>query len=81
MDMVQTAAVKKLKFISSDRSDCYMVDNLSIAILPFVCHILMSYIYVHKIWSTHQHYDPIYPTAPLGQDMTQGQFLSGVLQV
>ena len=25
--------------------------------------------------------DHIYPTAPLGQDMTQGQFLSGVLQV
>ena len=23
-------------------------------------------------------YDPIYPTPPLGQDMTQGQFLSGV---
>ena len=22
--------------------------------------------------------DPIYPTPPLGQDMTQGQFLSGV---
>ena len=22
--------------------------------------------------------DPIYPTTPLGQDMTQGQFLSGV---
>ena len=26
-------------------------------------------------------YYPIYPTPPLGQDMTQGQFLSGVLQV
>ena len=25
--------------------------------------------------------DPIYPTPPLGQDMTQGQFLSGVKQV
>ena len=25
--------------------------------------------------------DTIYPTPPLGQDMTQGQFLSGVLQV
>ena len=25
--------------------------------------------------------DPIYPTPPLGQDMTQGQFLSGVWQV
>ena len=24
---------------------------------------------------------PIYPTPPLGQDMTQGQFLSGVWQV
>ena len=24
---------------------------------------------------------PIYPTPPLGQNMTQGQFLSGVLQV
>ena len=23
--------------------------------------------------------DPIYPTPPLGQDMTQGQFLSGGL--
>ena len=23
--------------------------------------------------------DPTYPTPPLGQDMTQGQFLSGVL--
>ena len=23
-------------------------------------------------------YNPIYPTSPLGQDMTQGQFLSGV---
>ena len=23
-------------------------------------------------------YDPIYPTPPLGQDMTQGQFLIGV---
>ena len=22
-------------------------------------------------------YNPIYPTPPLGQDMTQGQFLSG----
>ena len=22
--------------------------------------------------------DPIYPTPPLGQDMTQGQFLSGI---
>ena len=25
--------------------------------------------------------DPIYPTPPLGQDMTPGQFLSGVQQV
>ena len=25
--------------------------------------------------------DPIYPTPPLGKDMTQGQFLSGVKQV
>ena len=25
--------------------------------------------------------DPIYQTPPLGQDMTQGQFLSGVQQV
>ena len=25
--------------------------------------------------------DPIYPTPPLGQDMTQRQFLSGVKQV
>ena len=25
-----------------------------------------------------QQVDPIYPTPPLGQDMTQGQFLSGV---
>ena len=24
------------------------------------------------------HYDPIYPTPPLVEDMTQGQFLSGV---
>ena len=23
-------------------------------------------------------FNPIYPTPPLGQDMTQGQFLSGV---
>ena len=26
----------------------------------------------------HMETDPIYPTPPLGQDMTQGQFLSGV---
>ena len=29
----------------------------------------------YKNW---KHTYPIYPTPPLGQDMTQGQFLSGV---
>ena len=28
--------------------------------------------------STRKIHDTIYPTPPLGQDMTQGQFLSGV---
>ena len=32
-----------------------------------------------RIASGVQAPDPIYPTPPLGQDMTQGQFLSGVL--
>ena len=29
-------------------------------------------------WKSDLSYNPIYPTPPLGQDMTQGQFLSGV---
>ena len=29
-------------------------------------------------YNTKQSDNPIYPTPPLGQDMTQGQFLSGV---
>ena len=32
----------------------------------------------HYITVTHSFDDHIYPTAPLGQDMTQSQFLSGV---
>ena len=55
-----------------------------------VCHLKYMYI----LFSTHisfififlsfclslccEWYYPIYPTPPLGQDMTQGQFLSGV---
>ena len=31
-----------------------------------------------KSWQRKEAEDPIYPTPPLGQDMTQGQFLSGV---
>ena len=30
------------------------------------------------IYKNNNNNDPIYPTPPLGQDMTQGQFLSGV---
>ena len=33
------------------------------------------YIQFHVNFTLH---NPIYPTPPLGQDMTQGQFLSGV---
>ena len=31
-----------------------------------------------KVQVERHRFDPIYPTRPLGQDMTQGQFLSGV---
>ena len=40
--------------------------------------------YVHKLMYIrnnaylHAYNNTIYPTPPLGQDMTQGQFLSGV---
>ena len=33
--------------------------------------VYMDYIKINRPY-------PIYPTPPLGQDMTQGQFLSGV---
>ena len=39
--------------------------------------IMLSNIYTY--WNNQGEYDGhIYPTPPLGQDMTQGQFLSGV---
>ena len=38
---------------------------------PANMEFLVSVIY-------HYHINPIYPTPPLGQDMTQGQFFSGV---
>ena len=36
------AALKKLRFILSDRSDFHMINNLSIAVHTFARHILMS---------------------------------------
>ena len=36
---------------------------------------------LHGLWlraEQAEEYDPIYPAPPLGQDMTHGQFLSGV---
>ena len=33
---------------------------------------------LYKVLLEQVEIDPIYPTPPLGQDMTQGQFLSGV---
>ena len=30
------------------------------------------------LYESQYYNNPIYPTPPLGQDMTQGQFLSGV---
>ena len=40
---------------------------------------------MHKQMNTNHSFENkvihIYPTRPLGQDMTQGQFLSGVYQV
>ena len=41
MDM--TAAWKKLRFILSDWSDFYMIDNLSIGVNDFASRILMSF--------------------------------------
>ena len=38
-----TAAWKKLRFISSDRSDFHMTENLSIATHAFASRILMSF--------------------------------------
>ena len=32
----------------------------------------------NSFWKNDMLMIPIYPTPPLGQDMTQGQFLSGV---
>ena len=39
-------------------------------------HIVV-YFCIFTSYTGHWH-DPIYPTPPLGQDMTQSQFLSGV---
>ena len=38
-----TAAWKKMHFISSDRSDFYMIDSLSMARHGFASHVLMSF--------------------------------------
>ena len=42
----------------------------------------MILVYIKYIWFVKEYFvDPIHPTPPLGQDMTQGHFLSGVYQV
>ena len=43
VEVIQTAAWKKLHFILSDRSDFYMIDKLSIAVHAFVRCILMAF--------------------------------------
>ncbi len=45
----------------------------------FVCSFLLLAVVVIVVKKKlNNELDPIYPTPPLGQDMTQGQFLSGV---
>ena len=43
-----------------------------------VSSIAMLYQYLKLDWQLKSLSITIYPTPPLGQDMTQGQFLSGV---
>ena len=42
------------------------------------CDIVVSKFEIQSLYYAHFLINPIYPTPPLGQDMTQGQFLSGV---
>ena len=43
INMDTTAALKKLRFILSDRSDFHMTDNPSIADHAFASHVLLSF--------------------------------------
>ena len=67
---------------------CYKADyNFQLPLLVVVIHlmvienVLSTKLHEYYLCSNHmknKHSNHIYPTPPLGQDMTQGQFLSGV---
>ena len=42
------------------------------------CSLQVNEFELQSCYYVHFRTNPIYPTPPLGQDMTQGQFLSGV---
>ena len=64
-----------------DDDDDFTEFYLYIDIVLIVCIFFAKILFLRLIWEDSKKeflHDPIYPTPPLGQDMTQGQFLSGV---
>ena len=51
-------------------------ETLLYKLVEYNSHSSNIYIYIER--ERERKTDPIYPTPPLGQGMTQGQFLSGV---
>ena len=69
--------------------------SLSLIMFPLIYIFIYVYVYIYSCMWVYNNYsficthlngfmyllfNPIYPTPPLGQDMTPGQFLSGVWQ-
>ena len=65
-----------IRILFREEKPCGRHIKWKMAFLTSVGNIAMSFRFI-ELEERAVPVDPIYPTPPLGQDMTQGQFLSG----